>query len=165
MQVFVKQGRCCPHINYHGIIRYAFGRAFSSATPLYVQKLIQVKQKLTISGPVTGKVRPCHEVLLNLMMTSSKIETFSALLELCGGKPPVFGGFPLKCQWRGTLMFSFICAWTNGWANNRDAGDLKRHRAHCDGIVIWRILFNREHNQGRVIKALHMEKMFIKIQP
>ena len=27
-------------------------------------------------------------------------------------------------------MFSLICAWTNGWVNNRHAGDLRRHRAH-----------------------------------
>ena len=25
-----------------------------------------------------------------------------------------------KCQWRETLIFSLSCAWTNGWANNRD---------------------------------------------
>ena len=30
-------------------------------------------------------------------------------------------------QWR---------AWTNGWADNRDAGDLLRHRAHNDVTVI-----------------------------
>ena len=30
----------------------------------------------------------------------------------------------------------FICAWTNGWANNRDAGDLRHHRAHYDVTVI-----------------------------
>ena len=35
-----------------------------------------------------------------------------------------------KGQWRGVLMFSLICAWTNGCANNRDAGDLRRYRAH-----------------------------------
>ena len=35
-------------------------------------------------------------------------------------------------QWRGVLMFSLICTWTNGWANNQDAGDLRRHRAHYD---------------------------------
>ena len=39
---------------------------------------------------------------------------------------------PHKGQWRGALMFSLICAWTNSWVNNRDAGDLKRHRTHCD---------------------------------
>ena len=41
-----------------------------------------------------------------------------------------------KGQWRGALMFSLICAWTNSWANNGDAGDLWRHRAHCDAIVM-----------------------------
>ena len=39
---------------------------------------------------------------------------------------------PHKGQWRGALTFSLICAWTNGWANNREAGDLRRHRAHHD---------------------------------
>ena len=28
------------------------------------------------------------------------------------------------------LMFSLICAWINDWVNNREAGDLRRHRAH-----------------------------------
>ena len=27
-------------------------------------------------------------------------------------------------------MFSLICAWINGWVNNREAGNLRRHRAH-----------------------------------
>ena len=43
---------------------------------------------------------------------------------------------PHKGQWHGALMFSLICAWTNGWVNNRDAGDLRRHRAHFDVIVM-----------------------------
>ena len=30
----------------------------------------------------------------------------------------------------------FICAWTNGGANNRGAGDLRRHRAHYDVTVM-----------------------------
>ena len=33
-------------------------------------------------------------------------------------------------------MFSGICPWTNSWANNGDAGDLRRHRAHYDVIVM-----------------------------
>ena len=37
-----------------------------------------------------------------------------------------------KGQWRGALMFSLICAWTNGWVNNRDAGGLRRNRAQYD---------------------------------
>ena len=30
---------------------------------------------------------------------------------------------PHKGQWRGTLMYSLICAWINRWVNNREAGD------------------------------------------
>ena len=41
-----------------------------------------------------------------------------------------------KHQWRGALMFSFICTWTNSWANNEDVGDLRRHYAHYDVIVM-----------------------------
>ena len=43
---------------------------------------------------------------------------------------------PHKGHWRGAVMFSLICTWTNGWVNNRDAGDLRRHRAHYDVIVM-----------------------------
>ena len=43
---------------------------------------------------------------------------------------------PHKGQWRRALMVSLICVWTNGWVNNRDAGDLRRHRANFDVTVI-----------------------------
>ena len=43
---------------------------------------------------------------------------------------------PHKGQWRGASMFSLICAWINGWANNREAGDLRRLRAHYDVTVV-----------------------------
>ena len=55
------------------------------------------------------------------------METFSALLA------PLWGGSPHKGQWRGTLKFSLIGSWTNGWANNRGAGELGRHRT-----ILWR---------------------------
>ena len=64
------------------------------------------------------------------------METFSALLALCVGNSPVFGEFPHKGQWRGALMFSLICAWINAWVKNREAGDLRRHRAHYDVTVM-----------------------------
>ena len=41
-----------------------------------------------------------------------------------------------KCSLTKALMFSLICAWTNGKANNRDASALSRHRAHYDVTVI-----------------------------
>ena len=49
-------------------------------------------------------------------------------------RPPV--NSPHKGQWRGYLMFSLICTWRNGWVNNRKAGDLRRHRAHYDVIIM-----------------------------
>ena len=33
-------------------------------------------------------------------------------------------------------MFSLICVWINGWVNNGAAGDLRRHRTHCDVTVM-----------------------------
>ena len=43
---------------------------------------------------------------------------------------------PHKGQWRRALMFSSICAWANGWENNRDAGHLRHHRALDDVTMI-----------------------------
>ena len=34
---------------------------------------------------------------------------------------------PYEGQWRGTMMFSLICAWTNGRVNTRHVGDFRRH--------------------------------------
>ena len=39
---------------------------------------------------------------------------------------------PHKGQWRGALMFIWSAPWINGWVKNREAGDLRRHRAHYD---------------------------------
>ena len=41
-----------------------------------------------------------------------------------------------KGQWRGALMLSSICVWINGCVNNHEAGDLRRHSAHYDVIVM-----------------------------
>ena len=41
-----------------------------------------------------------------------------------------------KGQPRGALVFSLICVWIKGWINNREAGDLRRYRAHYDVIVM-----------------------------
>ena len=43
-----------------------------------------------------------------------------------------------KGQWRGALVFYLICTWKNGWVNNGEAGDLRRHRIHQDVIAMWR---------------------------
>ena len=62
-----------------------------------------------------------------------QMETFSVLLALYSGNSV---NSPHKGQWCGALTFSLISAWTNGWVNNRDAGDLRRHRAHYDVAII-----------------------------
>ena len=49
---------------------------------------------------------------------------------------------PHKGQWRVALMFSFICTRINGWVNNCEAGDLRRHRAHYDVTVMIRFVAN-----------------------
>ena len=64
------------------------------------------------------------------MMTSSNGNVFRVTGSLWGGiqRSPVDS--PHKSQWRRALMFSLICAWINGWANNRNAGDFRRHRVY-----------------------------------
>ena len=42
---------------------------------------------------------------------------------------------PQKGQWRLAFTISLICAWINGWVNNREADDLRRHSAHYDVVV------------------------------
>ena len=67
-------------------------------------------------------------VSLILLITSwcHQMEPFSAILAICAGNSPDTGEFPSQRQWRGALVFSLICAWINGWVNNREAGDLRR---------------------------------------
>ena len=43
---------------------------------------------------------------------------------------------PHKGQWNGALIFSLNCVWINSLANNRETGDLRRHHAHYDVIVM-----------------------------
>ena len=65
-----------------------------------------------------------------------QMETFSTLLAICAGNSPDTGH---KGQWRGALMFPLICAWINGWVNNREADDFEMPSRllwrHCNGLV------------------------------
>ena len=73
---------------------------------------------------------------------------------LCGNSPATF---PHKGQWQRVLMFSVICAWTNGWVNNRDASDLRRHRAHYGVIVIIKFQLPRSVSvQGKETNFTHL---------
>ena len=70
------------------------------------------------------------------MMTSSNGNIFRVSWPFVRGihRSPV--NSPHKGQWRGALLFSLICVRKNHWVNNREAGDLRRYRAHYDVIVM-----------------------------
>ena len=70
---------------------------------------------------------------------------------------------PHKGQWRGALMFSLIFARINGWVNNGEAGDLRRHRAHYNVIVMrWcaAVYYNALHDrmEHNILTAVHHKK-------
>ena len=58
------------------------------------------------------------------MMMSSNGNIFRVTGPLCG-------------EFTGLRMFSLICTRLNGWVNNGEAGDLRRHDAHYDVTVMW----------------------------
>ena len=64
------------------------------------------------------------------------METFSASLALCVGNSPVTGEFPAQRPVTRSFDDYLVCDWINRWGNNREAGDLRRHRAHYDVIVV-----------------------------
>ena len=92
-----------------------------------------------------GTVRPlphdghrhvsCHASLTHSNGTwwRHQVETFSASLALCAGNSSVTGEFPLTKASDAELMF-LISAWTIGWVNHREAGNLRHHRAHLTSL-------------------------------
>ena len=64
------------------------------------------------------------------------METFPALLVICAGNSPVTGEFPSQRPVTRNFGVSLICTWINDRVNNREAGDLRRHRAHYDVTVV-----------------------------
>ena len=70
------------------------------------------------------------------MMTSSNGNIFRVTGPFWGDR-----WIPLtKASDAELCCFLFIYAWTNGWANNRNAADLRRHRAHYDITVMGHIV-------------------------
>ena len=79
------------------------------------------------------KTCPTFQSALRLLVTwwRHQMETFSALLALCAGNSPVTGEFP--SQMPVTRSFS-VCFDLR--PNNREAGIVRRHRAHHDVTVM-----------------------------
>ena len=67
------------------------------------------------------------------------MEVFSALLALCAGNSPVTGEFPSQRPVTRSFDVFFDLRKADGWVSNRDAGDLRRHSAHYDVIVMKKV--------------------------
>ena len=80
-------------------------------------------------------------IILCGMMMSSNESIFRITGPLCGISP-VTGEF--SSQRLVTRMFSLIWDWTNDWVNNRDAGGLRRYRAHY-GVTVMEYFFDTAH--------------------
>ena len=64
-------------------------------------------------------------------------------------------------------LWCFLCAWINDWVNNCEAGDLRRHRAHYDVIVmisriahLIKIFSEWCHNSSKCVKPLLLQKIW-----
>ena len=69
------------------------------------------------------------------MMTSSN-ENIFCLLDFCEGNSPVTGEFSAQRPVARSFDDFFNLPLNNGWVNYREAGDLRRHRAHYDVTVM-----------------------------
>ena len=96
-------------------------RISKTCPKVIVEKLIIKSSYALSSNQLQWRTWWCHQM-----------EIFSALRAICVGNSPV----PYKDQWRGALMISMICVWINDWVINREAGDLRRYRAHYDVILM-----------------------------
>ena len=70
------------------------------------------------------------------MVTSSNGNIFR-VTDFCMGNSPVTGEFPTQRPVTRNFDIFFDLS-LNGWVNNHDAGDLRRHRAHYDVTVMSR---------------------------
>ena len=73
-----------------------------------------------------------YKLMYRSCMTSSSEDIFRVTGHLCGK-------FTDR-RWISLTKASDVelwCAWINGWVNNREAGDMRCHRAHYDVTVMW----------------------------
>ena len=78
------------------------------------------------------------------MMASSNGNIFRVTGHLCGD----------------SFLFSLICGRINGWVNNGEAGDLRRHRAHFDVTVMCAVNLSIDTMPGTLAAKL-LKHVFI----
>ena len=98
---------------------------------IYMQDINMERQNKAHDGTdnKTSNFTSCYGLLVNptneiyqgtwtfISWWRHQMEPFSASQALCAGNSPA-----QRCQSRGALMFSVICAWINDWVNNSEAG-------------------------------------------
>ena len=79
-----------------------------------------------------------------------QMETFSALLALCVGNSRATVEFP--AQRPMTRSFDVFCDFrlNKRLSNNHEAGDLRRHHAHCDVIVMYTVYGGQHKVNDRI---------------
>ena len=81
------------------------------------------------------------------MMTSSNGNIFRVTGPLCG-EFSYHRWIPLAKACDSELWyFPWSAPWINGWVNNRDAGNLRRHRAHYD-VNVMQVINSRTSKTG-----------------
>ena len=83
------------------------------------------------------------------------METFSAFLALCAGNSPVTGEFPSQRPVTRSFEVFFDLRPKKGSANNREAGDLRRHSSHYDVIVMYSLSEVIVHSSPKVKAVFH----------
>ena len=70
----------------------------------------------------------------------------------CAGNSPVTGEFPSQ---RSVMRSYFLWSapWINGWVSNREVGDLRRHRAHYDVILM-------DSSSGCPVSAVSIDSLY-----
>ena len=59
-------------------------------------------------------------------------------------------------------MFSLICVWINDWVNNREAGDLRRYRAHSD-VIVREFKYAYQILDGNIMEPPYSEKKLMQM--
>ena len=86
---------------------------------------------------VSHEMYPCPLEEAENTWWRHQMETFSALLAICAGNSPVTDEFLAQIASDVELWCFLWCfLWINGWVNNREAGDLRHHRAYYDVTVM-----------------------------
>ena len=94
------------------------------------------------------------------------METFPVLLVLCSGNLPVTGEFsPQRPVTRSFHVFFDLRVWTHSRANNRDTGDLRRHRTRYDITVMYVLLMlqSRQRHTSCMARKLLAVRLLVQV--